>query len=121
MDHKSRYASGRASCEERPQTFFRVLIVDSQPAFDGDGDRDALAHYGNAFCYQCRLAHQAGAEATRLHAIRRTSDIQIDLVIAKIRADLCCLSKPRRLGTAQLKRHRMLERIEADQPLAIAA
>ena len=62
--------------------------------------------------------HQAGAERARLHAVGRAADIEVDLVIAEIFADAGRLGELLRIGAAELQRHRMLRRIEAEQPLA---
>ena len=64
--------------------------------------------------------HQAGAEAALLHAIGRAADIEIDLVIAEIRADARALRQRVRIGAAELQGDRMLRRIEAEQPRAVA-
>ena len=69
---------------------------------------------------QCRLRHQAGAETAVLHPVRRTSDIEIDFVVAEILADLRRGREIARLRTAELQRHRMFGRVEAEQALAIA-
>ena len=67
-----------------------------------------------------RLGHQAGAEAALLHAVRRTADIEIDLVVAEVCGDAGALRERCRVGAAKLQRHRMLGRIEGDEPRAIA-
>ena len=54
--------------------------------------------------------HQAGAEAALLHAVGRTADIEIDLVIAEILADARASAERGRIAAAELQRHRMLER-----------
>ncbi len=98
----------------------RILIVHTDAAFDGDRNRHGLAHGSDAFADQRGLAHQRGAEASRLHAVRRTADVQIDLVIAKIRTDARTLRQFRRLRAAELQRDGMLDCGKADQPLAVA-
>ena len=65
----------------------RILIVDADAAFDGDGNLHRALHRGDAFGNQLRLRHQAGAEAAILHAVGRAADIEVDLVIAEILAD----------------------------------
>ena len=69
---------------------------------------------------QRRLRHQAGAEAAVLHPVRRAADIEIDLVVAEILADLRSGGEIARVRTAELQRHRMFAGIEAEQPRAIA-
>ena len=89
------------------------------PALHGDGNGDRLLHRGDAFADQLRRAHQAGAERARLHAVGRTADIEVDLAVAERLADARRLRKLVRVGAAELQRDRLLERIEAEQPLAL--
>ena len=99
----------------------RILLVDADAAFHRDRNANRRFHRGDAIGDQRRLRHQAGAEAAFLHAVGRTADIEIDLVIAEIGADARRSGKRRRLAAAELQRHRMLERIEAEQARAVAA
>ena len=78
-------------------------------------------HGGDAVGHQRRLDHQAGAEAAFLHPVGRAADIEIDLVVAEIFADARASAERRRIAAAELQRHRMLGRIEAEQPRAVAA
>ena len=66
-----------------------------------------------------RRAHQAGAERARLHAVGRAADIEVDLAVAERLADARRLGELVRIGAAELQRDRLLERIEAEQPLAL--
>jgi hypothetical protein len=50
---------------------------------------------------------------------RRAADIEVDL-IAEILADAGSRCELARLGAAELQRHRMLARIEAEQPPQVA-
>ena len=84
------------------------------------GIADGLAHGGEAVGHQVRLAHQAGAERAGLHALGRAADIEVDLAIAVGRADARGLGQLLRLGPAQLQRDGLLDRIEPQQPVAIA-
>ena len=106
---------------ERRQRLFRILVVDADPAFHRHRDRHRGLHGGDAIADQRRLRHQAGAEAALLHALGRTADVEIDLVVAEIRADPRTVRERSRIGAAELQRHRMLGRIETDQPRAVAA
>src|SRR5690606_16353777 len=90
----------------------RILVVDADAAFHRGGDADRLADGGHAVRDQRRLAHQAGAEAARLHTVGRAADVQVDLVIAEGRADAGRLGQLLRLGPAQLQRHRVLDGVE---------
>ena len=80
----------------------RILIVDADAALDGDGNFDRALHRGNAFRDQLRLRHQAGTETAILHPVGRTADIEVDLVIAEILADLRGRCEVARIGTAKL-------------------
>ena len=64
------------------------------------------------------LRHQAGAEAALLHPVRRAADVEVDLVVAEVLADArAACGELRRIGAAELQRHRMLLGVEAEQPL----
>ena len=84
------------------------------------GIDDRALHRRDASRHQLRLRHQAGAEAAGLHPIGRAADIEVDLVIAEILADPRGLRELARIGPAKLQRHRMLDRVEPEQPLAVA-
>ena len=106
---RARSSASSGSCSSTPMRHFTVT-----------GTRDRRLHRRDAVADQLRLAHQAGAERARLHAVGRAADIEVDLVIAEVRADPRRLGELRRIGAAELQRHRMLDRIEAEQPLAVA-
>ena len=111
---------GDDDARERIERFLRILVVDADAAFDGHRDFHRRLHGGDAVADQARLRHQAGAEPALLHAIGGAADIEIDLVVAKLGADARALCERRRVGAAELQRHRMLRRIEAEQARAIA-
>ena len=116
----ARRARRRDPLDQREQRLARLLLVDADAAFDGDGNFDRRRHRRDAFGDQRRLAHQAGAEAAVLHAVGRAAAIEVDLVVAEIGADARRLGEPLRLGAAELQRDRMFGRVEAEQPLARA-
>ena len=118
MDDERRRARRLHRVGEGKQRLARLLLVDADAAFDGDRNVDRGGHRRDAFGDQRRLAHQAGAEAAALHAVRRAAAVQVDFVIAEIGADAGGLGEPRRVGAAELQRDRMLDSVEADQPLA---
>ena len=76
------------------------------------GTRIACLHGGDAVADQRRLGHQAGAETALLHALRGTADIEVDLVVAEIGGDARAQGELVRLAAAELKRDRMLGRID---------
>ena len=119
--HDQRVGAGRDdAARQHVERDLRILVVDADPALDGDGNFDRALHRRNALGDQRRLRHQAGAEAAVLHPVGRTADIEIDFVVAEILADLRSGGEIARVGTAELQRHRMLARIEAKQPRAVA-
>jgi hypothetical protein len=103
------------------QRGFRILLVDAETAFHRHGDAHRRPHGGNARTDQMRLGHQAGAEAAFLNTIGWAADVEVDLVVAEILGNARAFGERPRIGAAELDRHRVLERIEADEPLAVAA
>lgn len=79
-----------------------VLIVDADPAFDSDGNGNRGPHRCDARSNEVGLRHQARAEVAALDAIRRTSDIEIDFIIAKVCSDPSGFGKFRRIAATQL-------------------
>ena len=105
---------------EREQRGARLLLVDADAALDRDRNVDRRGHRHNAFGDQLGFAHEAGAETAALHPVGRAAAIEIDLVVAEFGADARRLREPFWLRPAELERHGMLARVEADQPLARA-
>ena len=106
-------AGGHHVARQRIERFLGILLVDADPAFHRNRHAHRRLHRGHAVADKLRLRHQASAEAPFLHAIRRTTDIEIDLVIAEVGADARRLGERARVGAAELHRDRMLGRIEA--------
>jgi hypothetical protein len=111
LDHAAR---------QRIERRFRILIVDSDPAFHGDRNLHRALHRGNALGDEFWLRHQAGAETALLDAVGRTADVEIDLVITEIFADHGRRRQIARHRPAKLQRQRILARVEAEQPRPIA-
>ena len=105
---------------QRFERLLRVLLVDSDAAFDRHRQLDAAGHGGDAVADERGLGHQAGAEAALLYPIRRAADIEVDLVEAEILGDARTLRQSLRIAAAELQRERMLGRVERQQPGAIA-
>ncbi len=119
--HDEHVAAGRAhGLDEALEIGVFILLVDAEAALHRDRNRDRRAHRGDAVGDERGLAHQACAEASRLHAIGRATDVEIDLVVAERFADARGGGELARLRTAELQRDRMLDRIEPEQPRAIA-
>jgi hypothetical protein len=96
-----------------------ILVIDADTALHRDRNRHGGLHGRHAIADEPRLRHQAGAEAPLLHPVGRTADIQVDLIIAEVGRDAGTFGQRARIGAAKLQRHRMLRRIEAEQPLAV--
>ena len=97
-----------------------VLVVDADAALDGDRNGDRPGHGADEIAHQMGLGHQAGAEAAFLDTIRGASDIEVDLAIAEVLADPCCLGEKPRLAAANLKGDRLLLGPEGEKALAVA-
>ncbi len=111
--------------DEALQIVVVILIVDADAAFHRHGDissriSDRRAHRRDTIGDERRFAHQARAEASGLHAIRRTTDVEIDFVITHLRADARGSGQIDRIGTAELQADGMFRRVEPEQPFAIA-
>ena len=94
----------RHAIDEPVETLLGILIVDADAAFDRDRQPSRRAHRRDAFGNEIGLGHEAGAEPPRLHAVRRTADIEVDLVIAELGADARRLGELLRVAAAELKR-----------------
>ena len=105
---------------QRIERELRILVIDPDAAFHRDGNAHRALHRRDAGGDELRLRHQAGAEAAILDPVGRTADIEIDFVITEVFADPRRGREIGRIGPAKLQRHRMLARIEAEQPLPIA-
>ena len=121
MDDEGAHAGRLARRDHLAQRDLRLLFVHADPAFERHRQVHHRIHRRHARGHQLRFLHQAGAEASRLHAVGRATDIEVDLVIAELGANLRGLRQPHRFAAAQLQRHRMLACIEADQPFPVAA
>ena len=118
VDDERRSARRLHRFREGEQGLPRLLLVDADAALDRHRNVDCRDHRRHAFGDEAGLAHEAGAEAAALHPVGRTAAIEIDLVIAELGADARRFRKPARRRSAELKRHGMLARVEADQALA---
>src|SRR6185312_4958864 len=106
--------------DEAIEAFLGVLIVDADAAFHRHWNRDSRAHRGDTLSNKLRLGHEAGAETSRLHAIRRAPDVEIDLVIAESGANPCGLVKFPRIASSELKTDRMLGGIKPKHAFPVA-
>jgi hypothetical protein len=97
-----------------------VLLVDADAALDRHRHRNGGLHRRHALAHQLRLRHEAGAEASLLHAVGGTADVEVHLVIAEIPQDPSGLGEVGRVGAAELRCDRMLLGREPEQPLPVA-
>ena len=114
-------AGGNNDARQRIERLLGILLIDADAALHRDRHAHRRLHRGNAIADELRLRHQAGTEASLLHAIRRTADIEIDLVIAEVGADARTLGERARVRAAELHGDRMLGRVERKQARAVAA
>jgi hypothetical protein len=105
MNHQCVRACSNHRAAQRIKRHFRILIVDTDAALYRDRNFDGLLHRRNAFSHELRLRHQARAEPAVLHAIRRTADIEIDLIVAETFSDTCALGEIARVRATELKRN----------------
>jgi hypothetical protein len=86
-------ASGGYGQNEPLKIRLRILLINANPALHRDRHvcRYGCPHRRDAIGNQLRLRHQTSAKPPLLHAVRRAADIQVDLVIAPVRADPGCL------------------------------
>jgi len=98
----------------------RLVASEADPVLDRDRHRHGIAYRPHAVGDQHRLGHQACAEGAALHALARAAAVQVDLRIAPRLADARSPRQRVGLAAAELQRHRLLDRIEAEQPLEVA-
>ncbi len=117
---KVRHAGVGDDIDEALQVALRILLVDTDAALDGDGHFDLPLHGGDAGGDQLRFRHEAGAEASLLHAVRGATDVEVDLVVAEHFADPRRFAERTGIGPAKLQRHRMIDLVHAEQTCPIA-
>ena len=117
---KRRHAGLRHAIDEPVEAGLGVLVVDADAALDRDREGRRRPHRRNALGDEVGLAHQAGAEAAALHPIRRTAEIEIDLVIAELGADARGLGELAGSAPPSCSATGCSLGVEAEQPLARA-
>jgi hypothetical protein len=124
--HDEHSAAGlRDRVDEGAEDFIVFVVVDSEPTLHRDRHRflkrrNGIDHRRHAVGDQPRLTHQARTEAPGLDTVGGTADVEVDLVEAGFRTDPRGLRQQRRLAAAKLQRHRVLDRIQRQQPRTIA-
>src|SRR5262245_9095744 len=101
---------------ERFERLLRILIVDADATLDAHGQLDRSCRGRDAVADESRLSHQASAEAALLHAIGRTADVEVYLVIPEVLGNARALRKLPRITAARLQRDRMLGGIVCQEP-----
>ena len=102
------------------QVGLAVLLVDADAAFDGHGHGDALLHGGDACGDQLGLRHEAGAEATLLHAVGWAADVEIDLGVAEAFTDGGGFCERGRIAAAELQGDGIVAGRVGEQARAVA-
>src|SRR5262249_26309395 len=98
---------------EALEVCFAVLVVDADAALDRDRHAHARPHGRDRAGDEVGLRHQAGAEASLLHPVRRTADIEVDLVVAIALADGRRLRELGGVRATELQGYRVLPLAEA--------
>ncbi|MNI59228.1 hypothetical protein D3C73_1143810 [compost metagenome] len=120
MHHHHRGAGLDLAVNEAGEYVVVVVLVHAQAALHRHRDVHRLDHGRYALGHQHRLAHQAGAETPRLHAVGRAAAVEVHLVIAPLGGDARGLCQQGRIAATQLQRQRLFAGIETEQALAIA-
>ena len=102
---------------EMNQLLIGIAVVHADAGLDGDGYRHRPRHGRHAVRHQRRLRHQAGAEASALDAVAGAADVEIDLVIAPVRAHASAFGQGSRLAAAELQGQRLFRGIKIQQTL----
>src|SRR2546430_8889858 len=106
-------AAGRGDCgDEVPEKSVILDPVDAGSMLHRDRNADFPPDYRDALRDQRRLGHQAGAESALLHPLARAADVEVDLVVAVVRAELRAAGEILRVAAAELQADRMLRAIE---------
>ena len=120
MDDERPAAGRREPRDEAVQVFVAVAVVDAKPRLDRDGHVDGRDHRRDAGSDALGLEHQRGTEAARTHAVARAADVQVDLVVARVGADLRRRRELGRIAAAELQGDGMLGRRELEETRRVA-
>lgn len=85
-----------------------VEVVDAQAALDRDWNRALRLHLCDDTSHQRWVLHEHSPECTLLDFIRRTSTVDIDLIVAEFFHDFRSFAHSHGVVTAQLTHYRML-------------
>src|SRR3546814_10212022 len=81
VDGEGAAAGGGDLRHEGLQRLVAVLRVDADAGLHRHRNVDRLDHGRDAVGDQCRLGHQAGAEAAALHPVAGAAEVEVDLVV----------------------------------------
>lgn len=93
---------------------------DPDPVLDRHRQVDGITHGGDTVRNPGGLGHQAGAESALLHPLARAAAVQVDLVVTEAGGDARGRGELGGFAAAELQRHGMLGRVEAEHPLPVA-
>src|SRR2546422_6202425 len=94
--------------------------VDAGSVLHRDRNADLPPDSRDALRDQRRLGHQAGAESAFLHPLARAADVEVDLIVAVVRAELRAAGEILGVAAAELQADRGLSPIESQMLLDIA-
>ena len=115
MDGNPRASRRLNPGQEIREDDFRVLIVNTNAAFDRHIDIHRVFHSSHASGDQIGVFHQNRAETTRLDAIRRAAAVQVDLIISCFGPHCGCFGQFDRVRATKLQCHGMLGRVMRQQ------
>jgi hypothetical protein len=114
-------ARGDDGVGEALQERVAVAVVDADARLHRHRHIDRCLHPVDTRGHCLGLGHQTSAEGPRSDAVAGAAHVDVDLVIAPRRTESSRLGHHLGLAATDLQRHRMLERIEREQALGIAA
>ena len=90
------------------QELIAIQLVNADTSFNGDRNRNHIAHSFNTVSDQFSLTHQASAETTILHPIRWATHIQVYFIVAALFSQFSTMCQCLRVTAPKLQCHRMI-------------
>src|SRR5216683_1341497 len=106
--------------DEVPEKGIILDPVDAGSVLHRDRNADFPPDSRNALRDQRRFRHQAGTEGAFLHPLARAADVEVDFIVAVVRAELRAAGEILRVAAAELQAERMLRGIESEMLLDVA-
>ena len=119
MDREPAHARRADLGDKVRQDVIGVLFINADTAFDRHLDRTGRAHGRNTLSHQIGRLHQNRAKSARLNTIRRATAVQVHLVIAIVRRNLCRLGQFSGIRSPQLDSDGMFGRIKPQQTITV--